>query len=80
MLKLQAHKHFNVSTYICVMLYPTQTTPQHGNLPGLHDENNWSVFQRRTQDPPIDETTSIYASLILSIRSSWMKASSKHTR
>lgn len=29
----------------------------------FNDEKNWSVFRRRTQDPPIDEITSIYASL-----------------
>lgn len=57
----QLVEHPLLHCWVCIELFQiSHNLPSFSNF---YDETNWSVFRRRTQDPPFDETTSTCAPL-----------------
>lgn len=57
----QLVEHPLLHCWVCIESF--QASHNLSPFSNFYDETNWSVFRRRTQDPPFDETTSTCAPL-----------------
>lgn len=58
----QLVEHPLLHCWVCILL-PRASLNSSPSIQNFCDETNWSVFRRRTQDPPFDEATSTCATL-----------------